>query len=181
MKWGLLMKDVVRARHSGLDLLKIIATVMVVVLHVNGYLIDTIPLTNFTFGTNIVWHIFEAIAYPAIHIFVMITAWFAIDSKFSVKGILSAWCQMWFICLVGLIFAIIFRYNFGLKELFMVIFPFTGRAYWFVTDYILLMLISPVLNITICQFSNEQLVKTTALLFIVESIYACFLSTFNWN
>lgn len=124
------MKDDIKCRHLGLDLLKIIATIMDVVLHVNGYLTDTISLTSFSLGANIIWHVLETMAYPAIHLFVMITAWFAIDRKFSAKGIVNAWLQMWCICFMGLIYAISFHYSFGLKELFTVLFPFSGRAYW---------------------------------------------------
>lgn len=175
------MKTGIKERHLGLDLLKIAATIMVIVLHVNGYLIDTISLASFSSGTSLVWHVFETIAYPAIHLFVMITAWFAIDREFFVKEIVNAWFQTWCICLLGLIYTIFFHYSFGLKELLTVIFPFTGRAYWFVTDYIILMLLSPVLNTVINKFSNKQLFRFTMLLFIIESVFACFLSSFNWN
>lgn len=175
------MTEEIQGRYIGFDFLKIIATIMVIVLHVNGFLTDGISLASFSCSTNIIWHVSEAIAYPAIHIFVMITAWFAVDRKFSVKGIVNAWCQTWCVCIFGLICALVFRYDFGLKGLFAVVFPFAGRAYWFVTDYIILMFFSPALNMVIKKCTNKQLISFTTLLFVVESVFACCLSTLNWN
>lgn len=36
-------------RRLGIDILKIIATLMVVILHVNGFLMDIVPLVRFSF------------------------------------------------------------------------------------------------------------------------------------
>lgn len=73
-------------RHNGIDVLKIIATIFVVVLHVNGFLSDTIPLGQFSLSTNVLYHISEAVAYPAIHLFVMVTAYFTIEKGTNKKN-----------------------------------------------------------------------------------------------
>ena len=70
-----------RERKLGIDVLKITATLMVVVLHVNGYLHDTVSFENFSFRSLFLWHSLEALAYPAIHLFVMITAYLSLDKK----------------------------------------------------------------------------------------------------
>ena len=78
-------------RHNGIDVLKIIATIFVVVLHVNGFLSDTIPLGQFSLSTNVLYHISEAVAYPAIHLFVMVTAYFTIEKGTNKKTIITVW------------------------------------------------------------------------------------------
>lgn len=136
-----------KTRQYGIDILKILATFMVVILHVNGFISDSFSFSEFSLASNIAWHVSEAIAYPAIHIFVMITAWFALERKFSTESIINVWLQTWVVCLLGIVLAMFLGLPIGIKELLESIVPFACRAYWYVTDYILLILLSPVLNI----------------------------------
>ncbi len=168
-------------RHNGIDVLKIIATIFVVVLHVNGFLSDTIPLGQFSLSTNVLYHISEAVAYPAIHLFVMVTAYFTIEKGTNKKTIITIWSQTFIICIIGLVLAVILKVPFGIKELIRSLFPFSGRAYWYVSDYIVLMLIAPILNKLIRNISIKELRYLILVMFGIVSFGPAFLSFFGWN
>lgn len=168
-------------RHNGIDVLKIIATIFVVVLHVNGFLSDTIPLGQFSLSTNVLYHISEAVAYPAIHLFVMVTAYFTIEKGTNKKTIITIWSQTFIICIIGLVLAVILKVPFGIKELIRSLFPFSGRAYWYVSDYIVLMLIAPILNKLIRNISIKELRYLILVMFGIVSFGPAFLSFLGWN
>ena len=166
-------------RDISLDCLKIIATVFVVVLHFNGFVKDT--FLDFSKEVNVTWHILQAISYPAIHLFVMITAWFAIEKVNSKKSIMNVWFQTIFVCLLGLTIAFFTKIPFSKKEMTRVLFPFFGRAYWYVTDYIYFVLLCPFLNIVIKNINENELKRITLILFLFISVFTWLLSPFDWN
>ena len=166
-------------RKYGIDILKIIATLFVVVLHVNGYVLDT--HVSFSESVNFIWHMFEALAYPAIHIFIMITAWFALDKVNIKKSVLNAWIQTFIICIIGLIFSTCFKITYGLNEIIICIFPFLGRAYWYVTDFIVLIVIAPFLNNSIKASTDKQLKLITLFTFMIISVFQTFIPFFSWT
>lgn len=185
LRWGrIVMGKIVmksKERSYGIDILKIMATFMVVILHVNGFILDSKTIDDFTRTTKLVWHFSEAFAYPAIHLFVMITAWFAIDRTFNYKSIINVWLQTIQVCILGIVIAFFANLSINVNDLFVSSLPFIGRAYWYVTDYILLMLMSPILNIVVNRLSNKQLIKFVILLLGMLSIGPLFFATYNWN
>lgn len=173
------MKD----RRLGIDILKIIATLMVVILHVNGFLMDIVPLERFSFSSLFVWHFTEAFAYPAIHLFVMVTVYLLIDKKniSTLKSGIHSWILTFIICFLGLVAAVVFRVPFGLREFFSSIFPFTGRAYWYVSDFLVLLFFIPLLNKVIESINMRSLKYLITITFVLISIFPTFLSMFNWT
>ena len=167
-----------KQRKYGIDILKIIATLFVVVLHVNGYVLDT--HVNFSESVNFIWHFFEALAYPAIHIFVMITAWFTLEKVNVRKSVLNAWIQTFIICIIGLILSSCFKITYGLTETIICVFPFLGRAYWYVTDFIILIVLAPLLNNSIKMSTDKQLKLITIFIFMIISVFQTFIPFFSW-
>ena len=172
-----------RERKLGIDVLKITATLMVVVLHVNGYLYDTVSFENFSFRSLFLWHSLEAFAYPAIHLFVMITAYLSLDKKniSIIKSGTHTWMQTIIICICGLVIAIAFRIPYSYKDMFSCVFPFLGRAYWYVSDILVFLILIPVLNDCLKKMSTNQLKYLTAVLFCLISIFPTFLFSLNWK
>lgn len=168
-----------KTRNYGIDVLKIIATLFVVVLHINGFVYDT--FVEMKPSVDFLWHLLEAIAYPAIHIFVMITSWFALEKIKVIKSILTVWIQTLVICILGVVIAVCLKIPIGVKELFSSFFPFVGRAYWYVTDYILLIILAPVLNIIIAELTSKKLIALTGTLFISFSMFPWLFTSFGWN
>ena len=170
-----------RERHKEADSLKILAAIFVVILHVNGYLSNMFSFEDTPYLSNIIWHFMEAMAYPAIHIFIMVSAYFLIDAKNPIKGGINAWIQTILISLIGLFLAVIFRVPFDGKEIFRSVFPFLGRAYWYVSDYILLLFLVPMLNKVIDGAEKAFMKYTVIVLFGLNSILSTILAFLDWN
>lgn len=172
-----------KERRLAIDLLKIIATLMVVMLHVNGYLNDTVPFEEFSFSSSFIWHLTEAFAYPAIHLFVIISAFLLIEKGDNsiFKSGLNSWLQTWIVSVVGLVLAVAFKVPFGLKDAFSSVFPFLGRAYWYVSDAIALLLLMPILNRIVNVLNQNQLKYLIITMFGLISVLPTFLSMFNWT
>lgn len=172
-----------KERRLGIDILKIIAALMVVILHVNGFLMDIVPLERFSFSSLFVWYLTEAFAYPAIHLFVMVTSYLLIDKKniSTLKSGIHSWILTFIICVLGLVAALVFKVPFGWREFFSSVFPFAGRAYWYVSDFIVLLFFIPLLNKVIESINMRSLKYLITILFVLISIFPTFLSIFNWT
>ena len=59
-------------------------------------------------------------------------------------------------------------------------FPFLGRAYWFVTEYIILVVLSPFLNIGIKALKTKELVIATVVYGCAVSVLPTILPVFPW-
>lgn len=170
-----------KERHRGADSLKTLAAIFVITLHVNGYLSDMVSFEKFSSFSNIIWHLTEAVAYPAIHIFVMVSSYFFVETKDPVKAGMKVWLQTVFVCLSGLLLAMIFRVPFGGKEVLRSVFPFLGRAYWYVSDYIVLLFLVPILNKAIDGIGKKFLGYIVIVLFCFISIFPTFFAFLDWD
>lgn len=170
-----------RARNVGLDFLKAISIAFVLILHVAGYYREQFDGIALEVGVEISWHFLETIAYPAIHIFVLISCFFWIDRVPSWKSGIKVWLQTFMICIIGLAVAVILRLPIGIKDIIVTIFPFMGRAYWFVTDYLFLFIIAPLLKRAIDGITGRQLSLYTLFLVTINSGLCFLFPFFSWN
>lgn len=74
-----------KKRVIGLDMLKIYAVFMVLILHVGGFVFSLNGEEKYSSSVLFAFFLTEAIAYPAIHLFVMIGSWFMLDRVDPVK------------------------------------------------------------------------------------------------
>jgi len=114
---------------------------------------------------------------------VLIGSRFMIQSGVKLKRILHIWVLTLSVTVPGLaIMFLISGGTLGLSEILICIFPFFGRAYWFVSSYIVLMLLSPFLNILLTHISLKQLLCLTGILCSITILLPCLLSPpFDWS
>lgn len=171
-----------KQRIVGYDLLKIIAVLFVVVLHVNGYTIELYPLNTFSIDTSAVYYITQAITYPAIHLFVLIGSYFMHEKGVSLKNILRIWFMTFIVSAAGLIVVLLIdKESVTFIGLARSLLPFFCRAYWFVTDYIVLMLLAPFLSKLINSLDDKRLFAVTAAITSVVCILPTFMNFFDWS
>lgn len=91
------------------------------------------------------------------------------------------WLQTFIICVGGLLVAIFFHVPFEIGVLFPILLPFSGRAYWFVTDYLFLLIIAPLLKNAIKDMNDVALKRYTFFLFIINSVMCFLFRTFAWD
>jgi hypothetical protein len=139
-------------RNSNLELLRIISMVLIVtdhyVLHGFGGL-EHSHFNRYLLGVLGLW------GRIGVDCFVLISGYFMVDSKFTLKKFFKLEGQVLFYSvLIGVIFSFFlpsFSSGRGVKWLF----PVLCREYWFMTAFMLLMLLSPTLNLLISKMTRE--------------------------
>lgn len=108
-------------------------------------------------------------------LFIIISGYYAINTKFNIKKVLNLWGKTLFYTLSFLIiYAIIGKPNHIYENLF----PVISGQYWFITAYIALYLISPIISIVINKLSKNQF---KYLLIILIVLYGIINIVFNPN
>ena len=162
-----------KARQSNIELLRIIAMLMVLLLHAT---FETFGYAHTSSITHAPWRWLSIITTAAacmqcVNVFVLITGWFG--TSFKLKGLLRIVSECTFISLAMFVFMYLLGlplphqlYNY-LKVIW---------SYWFVRAYVLLYLFTPVLNSFVQQSSEKQL-RHFLVLFFTLSIPLSFVSS----
>ena len=149
------MSEAIQDRNAGIELLRIICMIWIVAFHFSDHgAIDWVgnPLT-------LNWFL---MAYSALGggigngIYVLISGFFMWKKKFNIKRLFKIWFEVW---LYGIIIgAICFATgieNFTWKTFFKILLPVIGNGYWFMTNYVVLMIFSPFINILINNLDKK--------------------------
>lgn len=132
----------VKIRQSSMELLRIVAMVLVLVVHVNGSLNHAdASLINPHSWQGFAWSFVESISICCVNIFVMISGWFGIHP--TVKGLLSFLFQIAFFLVfcfaIAYISGIVHLHDGGVLSYFLCM-----PGDWFTKSYLLLYHLSPV-------------------------------------
>ena len=154
-------------RQSNYELLRIIAMWMVVTLHYlnhTGMLPDGEEQLN---GSRIVALLLEAFCIVAVNLYVLISGYFLCRSGFRLLRLVELLGQIWFyVLLIPLAMTILGIETGWLAEgvygLLPYVFPIQSEHYWFATSYVVLYLLTPILNAAVRSLSRRQLQLTIA-------------------
>lgn len=151
-------------RQYGIDLLRIISMLFVMLLHTLGH--GGILKSVSTLSPNyiVAWSL-ETIAYCAVNCFVLITGYIGARRKPRYSNLINLWFQVLFYsaCISGLFFV---RKHIAVTAVIKSFFPVTTSQYWFFTAYFGMMLLSPLFNCLIESIkSKELLIKYSIALF----------------
>ena len=149
-----------KARQANIELLRIIAMLMVVVLH---YLVKgeaAVSLAeNFT-TMNIVLWLVKAFCIVTINVYVLISGYFLLEAKWKVSRLINLWLQVLFysvgVPVVGLALGMEGVKQWGLYDWINVLFPIQMEHYWFITAYVVFYLFLPVLSMGVKHLTKEQ-------------------------
>lgn len=161
------------SRNSRLEFLRIIAILMIVFCHfsTHGFIFN-----NFSFNK----YYLNALQFGGefgVNIFVMISAYFSINKKENYKKIIKlVFCTLFY----SVTFLILFLCFSSLKsisitDVFKSLLPISYRHYWFITDFILLMIVSPFLNKMIKVFEKDMYKKFIFISFTFLCVFCVFL------
>ncbi len=157
-------------RLYGIELLRIISMLMVLSLH---FLIKG----NYNKSENVYvnsesW-VLICFSVVAVNCYVLISGYFMCEKSFKLSRIINTYTQMFFYSIATFAVMIIIGINqFSVGSLAKSIMPFVFNNYWFVTTYILLLFISPLLNSAINNMSKS---KMKLVLFTLVCIF-CFIN-----
>lgn len=156
-------------RMANYELLRILAMVMVVVMHFLAHS-DYLPVLDIPLdAVRIISALLEAFCLVAVNTYVFISGYFGVKSTFKPGKAAALICQIWFYALlIPLLLSIIgmaipsFRVPTAASEqgvygLVQYLFPIETEHYWFATSYFMLYLLTPVLNTAVKNMSQRQL------------------------
>ena len=150
-------------RVYGLDLLKIISTFMIFILHIlnRGGIIFSGVLTNYNY--YLLWFI-EIICYCSVDCYAIITGYLMVDKEIKNNKVINLWVSVLFwSVLITIIFKLLFPYLVGKKEIFKSFFPIIFNRYWYFSAYFMLYFFIPYLNILLkhlTSLTHKNLVVT---------------------
>lgn len=139
-------------RQSGLELLRIIAMLFIVMHHCAMFC--NVQMPNETLGY--IARVFQTGGKVGVNIFVLISAYFMINKNFKFTRILNILAQTFFYSvIIYFIFIISGKEHITLQNFTLNFLPVSYNRWWFVTSYVALLLISPILNSYIKSISKN--------------------------
>ncbi len=168
-----------KKRNANFELLRIVAMIMIIVLHYNTYCDTLIHLGMPVTGVDVYATILEAFCITGLNTYVFISGYFLSNSKVKLSRVLQLICQVFFYTvMISLVMMItgtyVVRSNDSFYKIVQYLFPITSEHYWFVTAYIIMYVLAPVMNSAIHALSRKQL-KTVILGLL---IWFCFIKSF---
>lgn len=163
-----------KKRMANLELLRIVSMMLVVTLHFLGKGDNLPELAEEHLGTigYAAWGL-ESLAIVAVNLYMLISGYFLIESSFKVKRLLQLLLQICFYSFGVAVIAAAFGYlpeeYFTLHYLQMILLPVSMHHYWFMTAYVYMYIVSPLISAGIKQLSKRQMQIVIVLLIAVFS------------
>lgn len=167
-----------KKRMPNMELLRAICMLMIVFLHLMG---KTSAITDIEPGRSAYYAawILNAICRIGNNGFVLITGYFAKESKFKLEKLLHLYVQVLFYS-VTLAALMKFLHVDLTSRLSAVVFPITHSEYWFATVYIGLYCLMPGLNIILDYADRKQLEQLLIVSGILFSVIPTFFHASGW-
>lgn len=138
------MVEFMNHRNSSLDMLRVVSMWMVIVLHSLGHGGVLNDQNNIEY--YVVW-LMESFSYVAVNCFILLSGYFLAGAKFKSKRIVNVIIQTFTYSIMCLVIETFFlKGKISFTNLFKSLEPIGTKAYWFMTNYIIMLLLSPLLN-----------------------------------
>ena len=153
-------------RDSNIELLRIVAMLLVLFVHANYLSLGAVEPNDITNSPidSFFKALLEQLCTICVNVFVLISGWFGIKS--SIKGAISLLFQVFFFHILIIIAAICIGETITLHTIIDCF--YFGSPYWFVTSYLVLYAISPILNSFIETASPRLYLSVLCAFFFVE-------------
>lgn len=163
-----------KKRMENMELLRILAMIMVIMLHYlsKGNVLPDMK-GNLTLNGYLSW-ILEAFSIVAVNVYMLISGYFLVETGFKCRRIVQLIGQVLFysivMTLVLLATGVIQVENLTIYQLLQYILPIQMNQYWFATAYVMMYLFSPLLNVAVRNMKRNQLKAVIVLLLLFFSI-----------
>lgn len=166
-------------RNYGLDLLKIVAMIMVLILHMLSW---TGALDSGNIYRWIPAWMLQTFSYFAVDCFVIITGYVLSDKEETKENVKSIQVKTLTFGILGfVIFFPIVGSQYGILSILRCFFPVVLQGWWFIQSYIILLLFIPYFNKAIKNLSNKNLFRLCILIFIVFSVMFTLFRKTGWD
>lgn len=153
-------------RNSSIELLRILAMLFIVLSHACGH--GGIDRTSAPLTFNKLFLQWGSMGGVGVNIFILISGYFLCEKEFKRTSISRLLAQVWFYSIaIFLVCKFGFGYHYSLSSLVTVFLPTLFNEYWFLTAYVILLLLSPFLNLLIKAISRTQYLHLLATVLIL--------------
>jgi surface polysaccharide O-acyltransferase-like enzyme len=168
-------------RQISLDLLRIMAMFMIVILHVQGKTewLRAVPIGQ---GDWVLRWGLEALAIVAVNCYVLISGYFLVKTQFTIHKVLVLWGRVLFwSILLGIAGWMAGGYPLSGAHALATFLPITMREYWFASVYIGFYLLSPFLQFGLQAMSRKMHLSLVMVLLVICSVWQTLLPFSNGN
>lgn len=163
-------------RCSNIELLRVIAMCMIIGLHFFSYCkMADADIASAPKG-NMFYHIAESLCICGVNLFVLITGYFSVNHDvLKLRKIANLFIDVAFWGSIGFILSYVFGWEAAsLKRYIQIVIPYLWGYRWFVTAYIILLLLIPYINKCLQNISREG----HRILLIIFTILFCIWPSF---
>ena len=154
-----------RQRETNFELLRIIAMLMVVILHYLNYSDNVLQLDEAASAVRVTGSALQFLCIVAVNVWVLISGYFLSDAEYRLKRILIVIAEVYFYT-VGVTAVMLFTSSAHISatdsiyKAIQFLLPFESEHYWFATAYLLMVLFSPILNAGVRMLDRQQMKVT---------------------
>ncbi len=158
----------IKIRNSNFELMRIVSMFLIVIWHI---IIHGGVLENSHGTTHFVLSIILAICVVHVNSFILVTGYFQCKSRLKFSKLIQLNNSIWFYTVsIVLFFIVVKKTDFSSIDLVKTFLPISYNDYWFLTDYLILYLISPILNTVINNIDEKKFKRIIVLLLFIDSI-----------
>lgn len=162
-------------RNYGIDLLRLVSMLFICLLHVcgQGGIISHVSRTTALDKYTVAW-IIEIGSYCAVNLYAMISGYVGVNSKFKISRPISIWLELIFytLTITAIFTTALPQFITDTTEVWLnAAFPIMKSQYWYMTAYIGMIVIAPVLSKAV----NAASIKTLSFVLLASLIILCLL------
>lgn len=169
------MKTFVKKRNANIELLRIISMLMIIMLHALGKGDCLVNVTSNPSVNGVVAWVIEMLSMASVNIFVLISGYFLVDAKFKLRRLIELVFEALFYSVLGLLICLLFNIEIGMDVdvhfILRIFLPVHMDVFWFVTAYIVLYMLQPLISAGVKALSQKQLGTVVVLLIIYGSLF----------
>ena len=168
-----------KKRNANMELLRLISMLMIIFLHALGKSNLLVNLYAEPSLNGVIAWVLEAMSLCAVNVFILISGYFLIDSKFKLGRLVELICEMVFYSLGAFLICILLGVDIheeiDIHFLLHTVFPVHMELYWFLSTYVLVYIMLPIIQAGVKNISQKQFRIVLNLLLIYECGFKSFL------
>lgn len=164
-----------KKREANFELLRIIAMLMIITMHYldKGGILPVPETPQYGATGYLAWGL-EAFCVCAVNVYVLISAYFLAESGYRPMKVVTLWLQVVFYC-VGIAAVLVMTGvlplpGLNVYQLMNYLFPVIEEHYWFVSAYILMALLAPLMNDTLRALPRKTYQQGICMLLLLLSV-----------
>ncbi len=159
-------------RQSNFELLRVISILFIAIYHICigvDWGFDIQDYSTLTFDVFII-EVLRPLGKLGVNLFVLISGYFLVKSTSNIfKKFLKIWSQVFIISILSAILAFLIFHELA-QPIIYYLTPFIHNAWWFATSYLIMLLVSPILNKIIRNSSKKKHFQIILVLFLLECV-----------